>query len=45
MIVNIQEEGCFRGMTFTIGRLVGVKYTVGIKVICETGLHNAFYYF
>ena len=34
MILNTQE-GCFSEMMFTVGRLMGIKYFVGSKVICE----------
>ena len=37
--------GCFSGMLFTVGRLVGVKLFVGSEVICEAGFNNTFYYF
>ena len=41
--MNIQE-GCFSGVMFTVGRIVGIKYFVGSKVICEAGFNNTFYY-
>ena len=44
MIVDVQE-GCFSGMVFTVGRLVGVKQFIGSEVICEAGFDNTFYYF
>jgi len=41
--VNIQE-GCFSGMMFAVGRLVGLSSLFGNKVICEAGFYNAFSY-